>query len=214
VGGFMPAQLLSLDNCASIMLDKPILLVGRHPECDIQVDSRKISRRHCCIAQVANYLVIRDLGSTNGIRINGARVNEGKLVAGDEVTIGSNRYQVTWDSILRDGKPAPAAQPFPVAVAPKGRDVAPPASPVPAPVKPRPKGDELLEECDEPVPLSDEDDDEVPLAQRTPPSIPAAPAAKSAKTNGEEARILPDSLELAPRSNIAKPGAERTPTPP
>src|SRR2546425_8282716 len=105
----MPAQLVSLDNGASIMLDKPILLIGRHPECDIQIDSRKISRRHCCIAQVANYLVIRDLGSTNGIRINGNRVSEGKLEPGDEVTIGNNRYQVTWDSIALGAAPPKAA---------------------------------------------------------------------------------------------------------
>src|SRR5438067_468051 len=95
----MPAQLVTLDNGASILLDKPILLVGRHPECDIQIDSRKISRRHCCIAQVSDYLVIRDLGSTNGVCINGVRVIEGRLHPGDEVTIGSNRYQVSWDSV-------------------------------------------------------------------------------------------------------------------
>src|SRR5690242_12566009 len=103
----MPAQLVALDNGASILLDKPILLVGRHPECDIQIDSRKISRRHCCIAQVSDYLVIRDLGSTNGIRINGVRVAEGRLAAGDEVTIGNNRYQVSWDDAAAAAPPAP-----------------------------------------------------------------------------------------------------------
>ncbi len=79
------------------MLDKPILLIGRHPECDIQIDSRKISRRHCCIAQVSDYLIIRDLGSTNGVRINGDRVEEGRLDEGDEVTIGANRFRVAMD---------------------------------------------------------------------------------------------------------------------
>src|SRR5436190_357747 len=57
----MPAQLVALNDGPSILVDKPILLVGRHPECDIQIDSRKISRRHCCIAQVHDYLVVRDL---------------------------------------------------------------------------------------------------------------------------------------------------------
>src|SRR3954454_3401630 len=93
----MPAQLLALTDGPSIVLDKPILLLGRHPECDIQIDSRKVSRRHCCIAQVADYLVVRDLDSTNGIRINGARVLEGELRHGDELTIGNHRSQVSWD---------------------------------------------------------------------------------------------------------------------
>lgn len=94
----MPAHLLSLTDGPNILLDKPILLLGRHPECDIQLNSRKISRRHCCIAQVHDYLVVRDLGSTNGIRINGQRVNEGKLHAGDELTVGNFKYQISWDS--------------------------------------------------------------------------------------------------------------------
>src|SRR5437868_7110284 len=95
----MSAQLVSLDSGPSIFVDKPILLVGRHPECDVLIDSRKVSRRHCCVAQVADYLVVRDLGSTNGIRINGIRALEGRLKPGDELTIGSYRYQVRWDTI-------------------------------------------------------------------------------------------------------------------
>src|SRR3954469_2826347 len=93
----MPAHLVALNDGPSILLDKPILLVGRHPECDIQIESRKISRRHCCIAQVNDYLVVRDLDSTNGVRINGERVAEGKLKLGDELTIGNHRYRVTLD---------------------------------------------------------------------------------------------------------------------
>ena len=90
----MPAMLLSLADGPSILLDKPILLFGRHAECDVQLNSKKVSRRHCCLAQVNDYLVIRDLGSTNGVKINGQRVAEGRLRAGDELTIGNFRYQV------------------------------------------------------------------------------------------------------------------------
>src|SRR3954462_7902053 len=104
----MPAQLIALNDGPSILVDKPILLLGRHPECDIQIDSRKISRRHCCIAQVNDYLVVRDLDSTNGIRINGVRVVEGKLRPGDEVMIGNHRYRVTWDEA-----PSPPGPPVP-----------------------------------------------------------------------------------------------------
>ena len=92
----MPAQLVALNEGPNILVDKPILLLGRHPECDIQIESRKISRRHCCIAQVNDYLVVRDLDSTNGVRINGVRVIYGRLQAGDELTVGNHRYQVIW----------------------------------------------------------------------------------------------------------------------
>src|SRR6202046_4875992 len=96
----MLAQLVSLGEGPSIILDKPILLIGRDPECDIQIDSRKISRRHCCIARVNDYLVVRDLGSTNGIRINGMRVQDGILKANDQLTIGGSIYRVSWEDTL------------------------------------------------------------------------------------------------------------------
>ena len=90
----MPVMLLSLSDGPSILLDKPILLFGRHAECDIQLNSKKVSRRHCCLAQVNDYLVVRDLGSTNGVKINGQKVTEGRVRAGDELEIGNFRYQV------------------------------------------------------------------------------------------------------------------------
>ncbi len=100
----MPVHLLSLTDGPSILIDKPILVFGRHQECDVQLNSKKVSRRHCCIAQVNDYLVVRDLGSTNGVRINGVRVAEGRLMPGDEIVIGNFRYQVCGDVLDRPGK--------------------------------------------------------------------------------------------------------------
>lgn len=137
----MPAQLVALNDGPSILLDKPILLLGRHPECDIQIDSRKISRRHCCIAQVSDYLVVRDLGSTNGVRINGIRVVEGRLGVGDELTLGNHRYRVSWESEMV-GPRRPANVP----------DGAIPAAPK-SPQRPAVVDDELIESSDEPIPL-------------------------------------------------------------
>lgn len=97
----MPSHLLSLTDGPSVLLDKPILLFGRHPECDIQLESKKVSRRHCCLAQVGEAFVIRDLGSTNGVKINGVRIVEGKLTIGDELTIGNFRYQLCGDVLNR-----------------------------------------------------------------------------------------------------------------
>ena len=89
-------HLQALTEGPNIPLDKPIVLIGRHQECDIQIPSRKISRRHCCLAQVGDHLVVRDLGSTNGVRINGIKVVEGNLQTGDELMIGNVSYQLKW----------------------------------------------------------------------------------------------------------------------
>jgi hypothetical protein len=175
----MPAQLVALSEGPSILLDKPILLLGRHPECDIQIESRKISRRHCCIAQVQDYLIVRDLGSTNGIRINGERVSEGKLIAGDELTIGNHRYKVSWDPIPGTPPRQKARDTFRSGV---GNAV----------------GDEALESCDEPVPLAEPDPGlgyvPTPCA---PGSLPRPPAEED-----DQSFVLPDQLELMPGSDV------------
>jgi len=79
-----------------IPIDKAIIFVGRHPECDIVITrSRTISRKHCAIVQVNDSLVLRDLGSTNGVRVNGKLVKkEARFTAGDTVTFGDIEYNV------------------------------------------------------------------------------------------------------------------------
>ena len=86
-----------------IPLDRPIVFVGRHADCDVRIESKKISRRHCCIVQLHDKLVIRDLGSTNGIYFNGQRVDEAVIAVQDELQIANLRYQVV------KGEPTPVA---------------------------------------------------------------------------------------------------------
>jgi len=79
-----------------IPVDKAIIFIGRHPDCDIVITrSRTISRKHCAIVQVNDSLVLRDLGSTNGVRVNGKLVKkEARFTAGDTVTFGDIEYNV------------------------------------------------------------------------------------------------------------------------
>jgi pSer/pThr/pTyr-binding forkhead associated (FHA) protein len=89
----MPARLVALDEGPDIVLDRAMVVVGRHPQCDARLDSLRISRHHCCMTQDQNEVVVRDLGSTNGIRINGQRVEVGRLRPGDELSIAHIRYR-------------------------------------------------------------------------------------------------------------------------
>lgn len=100
----MAAYLVPLDAAGSVIpLEKAILLVGRQADCDVSITtSRKISRRHCALAVVNNTVMIRDLGSTNGVTVNGTRIDkEVQLAWGDEVTIGDVRFR-----FQKDAKPA------------------------------------------------------------------------------------------------------------
>src|SRR3954471_1758352 len=78
----------------TIPIQRPVLLVGRHPECDVRIDLPKISRRHCCLALAYDRVMLRDLGSRNGLRVNGRAVEEVQLRPGDEVAIGPLLYRL------------------------------------------------------------------------------------------------------------------------
>ena len=104
----MPARLIALSAGAHLLLDKPVLLLGRSAECDVHLPSDKVSRRHCVLADLGPCLAVRDLGSTNGTRINGALVGQGRLRAGDELAVGDLRYRVGTDVAQAPGpNPAP-----------------------------------------------------------------------------------------------------------
>jgi hypothetical protein len=67
--------------------------------------SRKISRKHCCIAQVNNSFVVRDLGSTNGVFLNGNRIKkEATIEMGDDLVIGDVHFRLQNEATLGPGK--------------------------------------------------------------------------------------------------------------
>lgn len=92
----MSTRLVALDEGPDISVDRLNLVVGRHPQCDARLDSIRVSRRHCCLSEDkdSGEVVVRDLGSTNGIRINGQRVESGRLRQGDELSIAHIRFRL------------------------------------------------------------------------------------------------------------------------
>jgi pSer/pThr/pTyr-binding forkhead associated (FHA) protein len=81
----------------AIPLTKAVVLIGRLPDCDVILDdSERVSRRHCCLVQVDDRFVLRDLGSTNGVRHNGRLVDrEAHLHVGDEIVVGDKKFLFT-----------------------------------------------------------------------------------------------------------------------
>lgn len=64
------------------------LVVGRATDAGLRLDSRFISRRHCELITTAEQTLIEDLGSANGIQVNGQRCRLHRLAAGDNVALG------------------------------------------------------------------------------------------------------------------------------
>lgn len=91
----MVAILQPLKNHKPIPIDRAVILVGRGEDCDVVINgSKKISRKHCCLVHSDQNFLIRDLGSTNGVWVNGKRIDrESEMRDGDRVAIGDVKFQ-------------------------------------------------------------------------------------------------------------------------
>ncbi len=91
----MRARLVPLDNAPAIDLTHDLTLVGRAAECcDVTIDHKSVSKLHCVLVKTDGLVLVRDLGSTNGTRVNGQRVRRAALLPNDHLSIAGFRYRV------------------------------------------------------------------------------------------------------------------------
>jgi predicted component of type VI protein secretion system len=102
----MPSRLVASAGRPDILVDRVLVAVGRHPHCDTQLASPRVSRWHCCLTEVDGEVWVRDLGSTNGIWINGRRVISGRVRSGDVLAIAHIRYRLEEDQSCRAELPS------------------------------------------------------------------------------------------------------------
>lgn len=177
--------------------NKPIVM-GRNRDIELPLPDPKLSRRHCQIALVGEKVVLKDLGSTNGTFVNGARISEVELKSFDRIVLGDIEIELLdFEDRL---KAVSDASKTPVAAPAVGIPSAPaaPSAPAPAPeVVQEPLLDSLEEVSDaapEPVP--------VPAAAVAPPVRP--PSARASAPVPVPPPVLPD-LDNAPIIEITGP---------
>jgi hypothetical protein len=88
-GGFL-AEIVLTDG-RRVQIGAEPLVIGRLPECGVVLADSNVSRRHAELRRAGDSVVLTDLGSTNGTRVNGAPIRERVLASGDEVRVGSTR---------------------------------------------------------------------------------------------------------------------------
>lgn len=97
-------------------LDKPRMVVGREPSCEIHIDNLGISRQHCEFQPRGDAFVVKDLGSSNGTYVNGRKITEHFLNDADEIIIG--KYTLKFRNETQAASAAAAAAPAPAANVP------------------------------------------------------------------------------------------------
>jgi hypothetical protein len=78
-----------LPDGSRIVLGVEPITIGRLPECTVVVNDQNVSRRHAEIRHSGSDVVVADLRSTNGTKVNGATVTERVLEDGDDITVGT-----------------------------------------------------------------------------------------------------------------------------
>ena len=109
-------------------LPSNITVIGRRHDCDLCIPLTPVSRKHCQLSQNKETLKIRDLDSRNGTFLNGKRIDEETLKAGDYIKIGPLTFLLQIDGEPKEivppeqAKPKPAQKAPPAAKAPADED--------------------------------------------------------------------------------------------
>jgi len=89
-------------------IDRDEIVIGRAAENVVPIPEPAISGKHCAIVRDGRKFTVKDLGSTNGTRLNGVVVKEYQLSPKDIITVGSVDIQFDGTDIEPAGTPAPS----------------------------------------------------------------------------------------------------------
>jgi pSer/pThr/pTyr-binding forkhead associated (FHA) protein len=106
-GGFLATHSAMLVIAAGplggseFLLEKERVTLGRGPGVDLPLDDASVSHQHAALELAGAGFRVRDLGSTNGLRVNGSRVSSADLKHGDRLEIGALAFRYVVETRLR-----------------------------------------------------------------------------------------------------------------
>lgn len=103
----MRARLVPTDGGPPVELVKDLTLFGRDDDSDVRLDHKSVSKLHCVVVKTDGLLLVRDLGSTNGTRVNGQRIRRAALLPNDQLAVATVKYQVKFGVALEEMESGP-----------------------------------------------------------------------------------------------------------
>src|SRR3981081_971438 len=96
----MRALLIPLEGGSPVDVAKEMTLIGRQEDCDLRLDHKSVSKMHCVLVKTDGLLLVRDLASTNGTRVNGTRVRRAALLPNDKLSVANFHFRVLFGAAL------------------------------------------------------------------------------------------------------------------
>jgi pSer/pThr/pTyr-binding forkhead associated (FHA) protein len=90
-------ELVPVGGGDNIPLIRESLTIGRRDSCDVRLPFPNVSGLHAQLTFKNGYWYVRDMNSTNGIKVNGVRVMEKMLHPKDKLTIGKRDYVIRYE---------------------------------------------------------------------------------------------------------------------
>lgn len=75
------------------VLDKERTIIGRDPSSDIHLDDETVSAEHGAVI-IQGGIFVMDLGSTNGVLVNGRKISKAKVQHGDTIRVGRHEMKL------------------------------------------------------------------------------------------------------------------------
>lgn len=75
----------------------PHAVVGQSSSCALPLTDRHVSRKHIALTATDTHVLLIDMGSMNGTRVNGVKIREAKLYGGEQVQIGRTTFVIETD---------------------------------------------------------------------------------------------------------------------
>ena len=86
----------------SFSITRDMSVIGRREDCDLRIPLSDVSRKHCRMIVNGQTIKVEDLGSSNGTYINGERIQQAELSAGDTLQVGPVVFVVQMDGFPAD----------------------------------------------------------------------------------------------------------------